>query len=114
MKIKSIREFFPWFKNNPGLIYMDSAATTLKPQCVIDRINYYYTNQSTNPHNVDSIFCYSLYQEIENVRTNIANFINANSDEIIFNKLTQSLTTFFLFKYLSFTLWNTNKLFTVL
>lgn len=85
MKIKFIREFFPWFKNNPELIYMDSAATTLKPQCVIDRINYYYTNQSTNPHNIDSIFCYSLYQEIENVRTNIANFINANHDEIIFN-----------------------------
>ena len=85
MDIKNIRTFFPWFKNNPGLIYFDTAATSLKPQCVIDKINYYYTHQSTNPHNTDSIFCHSIYQDVENARSTIANFINANANEIAFN-----------------------------
>lgn len=38
MQIKDIKKQFPWFKNNPHYVYMDSAATTLKPQVVIDRI----------------------------------------------------------------------------
>lgn len=34
--IKDIKKYFPWFKNNPEYVYMDSGATTLKPQPVID------------------------------------------------------------------------------
>lgn len=83
--IKNIKKYFPWFKNNPDYVYMDSAATTLKPQPVIDAIVNYYTKQGTNPHNTDSNFTNNVAIEIENARQIIANFIHADKDEIAFN-----------------------------
>lgn len=85
MEINDIKKYFPWFKNNPNYVYMDSAATSLKPQCVIDRISKYYSHEGTNPHNTDSLFTNNVYNEIEKARSKIASFINANPDEISFN-----------------------------
>lgn len=85
MQIKDIKKQFPWFKNNPHYVYMDSAATTLKPQVVIDRIVHYYSCECTNPHNTDSTFTSNVYNEIEKSRETIASFIHADSDEIAFN-----------------------------
>lgn len=85
MKINEIKKYFPWFKNNSNYVYMDSAATTLKPQVVIDRITQYYEKECTNPHNTDSQFTSNVYNEIELARKNIANFIGANGDDIAFN-----------------------------
>ena len=41
---------FPIFDNNPGLVYLDSGATTLKPRQVIEALMDYYTNYSANIH----------------------------------------------------------------
>jgi selenocysteine lyase/cysteine desulfurase len=40
-----IREHFPFFKSNPNLIYLDSAATSQKPQMVIDETFKYLTQK---------------------------------------------------------------------
>ena len=85
MDIKDIKKHFPWFKNNPNYIYMDSAATTLKPQSVINRIVQYYSEEGTNPHNTDSKFTNDVFNKIEEARKNIANFIDANPNDIAFN-----------------------------
>lgn len=85
MEIKDIRNHFPWFKNNSDYIYMDSAATTLKPQSVIDRIVKYYSEEGTNPHNTDSKFTNNIFNKIEAARKNIADFIDASSSDIAFN-----------------------------
>lgn len=83
--IKDIKKYFPWFKNNPEYVYMDSGATSLKPQPVIDAIVNYYTKQGTNPHNTDSIFANRVANDVEEARKIIASFINANKDEVAFN-----------------------------
>ncbi|MDO8064269.1 aminotransferase class V-fold PLP-dependent enzyme [Candidatus Phytoplasma bonamiae] len=38
------RNYFPIFKTNPNLIYFDSAATTLKPQMIIEELQNFYNN----------------------------------------------------------------------
>ncbi len=76
---------FPIFKSNPGLVYLDSTATSLKPKAVIDKLNDYYTKYTAN------VFrgLYSLSEkatyEYEKTREKVAQFINAkSSNEIIF------------------------------
>lgn len=39
--MKNLKKDFPWFEVNKGITYLDSGATTLKPQCVIDFVNKY-------------------------------------------------------------------------
>ena len=43
-----VKKDFPIFKNNPGLIYLDSSATSLKPRSVVNKEIEYYTNYSAN------------------------------------------------------------------
>lgn len=38
LDVDKIRKDFPMIENNPDLVYLDSAATSLKPQCVIDAV----------------------------------------------------------------------------
>jgi len=50
---EDIRKEFPILKGkllDRGLVYLDSAATTQKPQVVIDRLIEYYTKQNANIH----------------------------------------------------------------
>ena len=50
---KTIRNDFPTLNqtiNGYPLVYLDSAATTQKPQCVIDATNEFYTYQNANVH----------------------------------------------------------------
>lgn len=91
--MKSYKHLFPWFKNNPDIVYLDSGATTHKPQVVIDAINQYYLYDCTNPHNGDSKFAYKSHLMTENARKSLAKLINANSiEEIVFTSgATESL-----------------------
>jgi cysteine desulfurase/selenocysteine lyase len=74
------------------LVYFDSAATTLKAQIVIDKINEYYVNQSSNSHNTDSNFANKASIIVEEVRKKTADFFNVNYNEIIFTSgATESL-----------------------
>jgi len=77
------REDFPMLKQD--LIYFDNGATSLKPQCVIDKITDYYENYSANAHRGDYDISYKVDLEFENVRELIRNFIGAKrKEEIIF------------------------------
>lgn len=57
----SLKLDFPIFANNPWLVYLDNAATTLKPQMVIDGISDYLANDYANIHR----WFYSLSQKSE-------------------------------------------------
>lgn len=81
----NIKHYFPWFNNNPGYVYMDSGATSLKPQMMIDAVVDYYTNWSTNPHNTDSKLTYHVHDMVEDTRKEIAKLIHCSSDEVVFN-----------------------------
>lgn len=75
---------FPIFKNQPNLIYLDSSATTLKPQRVLDKLMEYYTNYSANVHRGLYPISDKATEEYENARKIIADFLKVLPEEIIF------------------------------
>ncbi len=93
----------PWIKDFPQLkkdsVYFDSAATSLKPQSVIDKVSYYYTKLSTNIHRgmyEESIEATDLY---EATRAVVADFINAKPEEIVYTRGTTSGLNLVAFSY---------------
>jgi cysteine desulfurase, sufS subfamily len=76
---------FPLLKNS-DLIYLDSAATSQKPQCVIDRLSKYYQSQNANVHRALYGLGEATTAKYEQARKHVADFINADQDEVIFTK----------------------------
>ena len=82
--VKAIRRDFPMFQNNPELIYFDSAATSFKPQKVIDAVMDYYCNKTVNIHRGDYDLSFNVSNTYEEAREVARKFINAqSSDEIV-------------------------------
>ena len=86
----NIREQFPILKitaNGKPLVYFDNGATTQKPQCVIDRIVKYYTEENSNIHRGTHYLSELSTQAFEHSRDTVAKFINAGKrEEIVFTK----------------------------
>lgn len=81
--VRLIREDFPIFKAHPQLVYFDSAATTQKPQQVIDRITQFYTSENANIHRGIYDLSHQATQAYENARKTVADFIQAESSDCI-------------------------------
>lgn len=85
-----IREDFPILServNNRPLVYLDNAATTQKPQCVIDAIAEAYGKWNANVHRGVHHLSQVATQKHEQARKIVASFIHAHSEEeIIFTK----------------------------
>tara|TARA_Y100000768_G_scaffold383370_1_gene365374 strand:+ start:227 stop:1444 length:1218 start_codon:yes stop_codon:yes gene_type:complete len=88
--IDAIRKDFPILNkevNNNKLVYFDNAATTQKPNVVIDSLSNYYRNYNSNIHRGIHTLAEKATKEFENTRSSIKNFINAKSiNEIIFTR----------------------------
>ena len=83
--MKNYKNLFPIFKNNPDLHYLDSGATSLKPQIVLDKMMGYYSQYSANIHRGLYPISERATREYENVREKVAKFIGARQNsEIIF------------------------------
>lgn len=83
--VKKIRNDFPMIQNNPDIIYFDSAATSFKPNSVIEKVKEYYEKYNTNIHRGDYDLSFKVSNEYENTRETVKEFINANdSKEIVF------------------------------
>jgi len=93
INLKDIKNQFPIFKHQPGLVYLDSTATSLKPKIVIDKINEYYSEYSANVFRGIYPMSEKATAEFEETRGVVSKFINANnSQEIIFTRnVTESL-----------------------
>ena len=77
---------FPIF-NNRNITYLDSGATTQKPQYVIDAIDEFYEHNNANPHRGAYSLSIDATNVYEGTREKIAKFINARkANEIIFSK----------------------------
>ena len=74
--INRIRSDFPIF-NDESLVYLDSAATTQKPQSVIESISDFYSNYYANVHRGIYDLSVKATEEYHSARLKIANFINA-------------------------------------
>jgi len=88
--IAEVRQDFPILdqkvKGKP-LIYLDNAATTQKPQIVIDAISQFYSMNNANVHRGVHTLSDNATELFENARSNVRSFINAkHSHEIIWTK----------------------------
>ena len=84
---------FPIFKTYPDLVYLDSAATSQKPQHVIEAVSQFYEKYNANIHRGIYDLSQSATDMFENTRQKVANFIGAKETaEIIFTSgTTESL-----------------------
>ncbi|MGG3282083.1 cysteine desulfurase [Paenibacillus solani] len=88
--IASVREQFPILHqeiNGHPLVYLDNAATSQKPQVVIDAIKRYYEWENSNVHRGVHTLGSRATDAYEGAREKVARFINAESSEqIIFTR----------------------------
>jgi len=94
--VESIRKDFPILGREvygKPLVYLDNAATTQKPQCVIDSISDAYRNVNANVHRGIHFLSQEATDMLESARENVRRFIGAGStEEIIFTRgTTESL-----------------------
>ena len=85
-----IRNQFPILHqqvNGKPLVYVDNAATTQKPQRVIDALNTYYTTDNANIHRAAHTLAARSTEMFEATRKTVQQFINAAEvEECIFTK----------------------------
>lgn len=84
--VEDLRKDFPYFSNGAA-VYLDSGSTAQKPLCVLEAMDEYNTKYCANIHRGAHGLGNKATEAFENVRQNIADFINAKSkDEIVFTK----------------------------
>tara|TARA_Y100000590_G_scaffold403152_1_gene489558 strand:+ start:2399 stop:3601 length:1203 start_codon:yes stop_codon:yes gene_type:complete len=85
--LKEIRKEFPVYKKNPNLVFLDTAASSLKPIQMINSINDCYSFEYSNVHRGIYSLSSKLTKKFEDVRKKVSKFISSKSDEnIIFTK----------------------------
>src|SRR3990172_8940072 len=85
---KKLKEDFPIFRHNLGLVYLDSAATSQKPKQVLQATNNFYEKDNANVGRGVYSLAARATKRYEDARKIVAEFINANPDEIIFTRNT--------------------------
>ena len=85
--VNSIRRDFPILQervaNGRQLIWLDNAATTQKPQAVIDRLSYFYEHENSNVHRAAHTLAARATDAYENARKITARFLGAPGPETI-------------------------------
>ena len=84
LDVDKIRKDFPMIKNNPDLVYLDSAATSLKPQCVIDAVVDFYTKHTSNVHRGDYRVAEINDKLYDGTRNLVAELIHCDKDEVVY------------------------------
>ena len=81
---KLIKKDFPQL-SDVGYHYLDSASSSLVPSVVLDAVNDFYMNDKANVHRGEYATAVRATERYEAARKDVADFINAFSDEIIFS-----------------------------
>jgi cysteine desulfurase / selenocysteine lyase len=82
---RRIKRDFPIFERNPGLVFLDSAASAQKPAVVIDRVSDFYRTDYANVHRGVYRLSARSSDLYEGARETARKFLNAaSSDEIVF------------------------------
>ena len=96
--VMNIRKAFPALTQKirgRDLIYLDSAATTLKPQSVVETISHFYSFEAANVHRGAHYLSDSATAKFEQARQSIAQFLGASGpEEIVFTKGTTEAINF--------------------
>ncbi len=82
---REVRKIFPIFANNPGLVFLDTAASAQKPNVVIDGVAAYYRSNYANVHRGAYGLSVRSTARFEEARATVRRFINAgDASEIVF------------------------------
>jgi len=82
---RRIKRDFPIFERNPGLVFLDSAASAQKPAVVIDRVSDFYRTDYANVHRGVYRLSARASDLYEGARETTRKFLNAaSSDEVVF------------------------------
>ncbi len=88
--VESIRRDFPMLRervNGRPLVWLDNAATTHKPQAVIDRLAHFYCHENSNVHRGAHTLASQATQAYEDARAAVARYLGAPSSEgIVFTR----------------------------
>lgn len=102
-RISFVRNDFPALfqkVNNRELVYLDNAATTHKPSCVIEAISDFYSSDNSNVHRSGHTLSQRASEQFEAARNKVASFINASeSEEIVFTGGTTESINLVAFSY---------------
>ncbi len=86
--VQAVREDFPILNervHGKPLVYLDNAATTHKPQMVLDALNHYYEHDNANIHRGVHLLSERATHAYEQARVKVQKFLNAaKSSEIIY------------------------------
>lgn len=89
LALNSVRSLFPIFRHRPDLVYLDSAATSQKPDSVIQTMTTFYETENANIHRGLYELSAAATARYEQVRQQVAAFVGAASaDSIAFTKST--------------------------
>jgi cysteine desulfurase/selenocysteine lyase len=87
MNLQNIRSEFPCLEKR-HIIYFDNAATTLKPKCVINKLNEFYALHNANIHRSHHVLAAEATEMYEDSRERVEGFINAENNTVAFTKNT--------------------------
>lgn len=103
MDIKKIREDFSYLdkdKVGKDIIYLDTAATSQKPDQVVGAVDDYYKYKNANPHRGAHYLSWVATEAYENGRKVVRDFINAESEkEIVYTKTTTEALNLLAYSY---------------
>jgi cysteine desulfurase/selenocysteine lyase len=80
----AFRGLFPFFKNNPDVVYLDSAATSQKPKAVIDIAASWLSENVCNPARGNYALSTRAVKAIEDARAHVSDFLGLTSDDALF------------------------------
>ena len=88
LDIESIRDDFPILNrrlpNGKKLVYCDNAATSQKPQCVIDAMSEYYSEYNSNAHRANHTLADEATTALEEARNSISSYFGTSPDQMIY------------------------------
>ena len=80
-----IKKDFPVLEDHT-LVYLDTAASSLKPKLVLDAMDEYYKKYGVNVHRGVYNISYIATEKYEEAREKVSKFINASFDEVVFTR----------------------------
>jgi cysteine desulfurase/selenocysteine lyase len=108
LDVAAIKADFPIFKrtvrNDQRLVYLDSGATSQKPFQVLDAERNFYENHNAAVHRGAHLLAEEATDAFEHARANIASFIGAQPEEIVFTKNATEAINLISYSFLNATL----------
>jgi cysteine desulfurase/selenocysteine lyase len=108
LDVAAIKADFPIFKrtvrNDQRLVYLDSGATSQKPFQVLDAERNFYENHNAAVHRGAHLLAEEATDEFEHARANIAGFIGAKADDLVFTKNATEAINLVAYSFLNATL----------